>query len=60
MKTEHKSSYGYESKYKEDYSFGGNGVSLNQAVAIFGAIENGIITESESVAIASLIDQGIV
>ena len=59
MNPEHKSDFYFDFKESYDFSFGGNGVSLNQAVAIFGAIENGIITESDGVAIASLIDQGI-
>lgn len=59
MNPEYKSDFSFGFKESNDFSFGGNGVSLNQAVAIFGAVGNGVITESEGRAIASLIDQGI-
>ena len=59
MNPEYKSSYGYESEYKEDYSFGGHGISLKQALVIEKAKEDGVLSRDQAYALASLIDKGI-
>lgn len=59
MNPEYKSSYGYESDHKEDYSFSGHGISLKQALVIEKAKQDGVLSRDQSYALASLIDQGI-